>query len=87
MTEIEIFREGVRQLTVAVTEIDQAHASLRDIGMERYAASRVRNRRLDLAELYDHAESLLKDLEASECESCGLLIGQHPVDGCTEWRE
>lgn len=88
MTQIETFREAVRQLTVAVEEIDQAHATLRDVGLHNYAASKVRNqRRLNLEELYDHAESLLRDLEGSECDACGLLIGQHPVDGCKEWRD
>lgn len=88
LTQVEIYMEALRQLEVAVDELDQAHSTLRQVDMERYSASRVRNRgRLTIKEIYEHAESLLKDLNAADCEECGALIVMHPVEGCKEWRD
>ena len=88
LTTVETYMEGLRQLQVAVDELDQAHATLRDVGMDRYSTSRVPwGPRLSLDEIYKHAESLLKDLQTADCDMCGAPVVLHPVEGCEEWRD
>lgn len=60
-TRMELYKQAIEQLQRAVDELDQCHATLKDIGED------VSVDLLDVGELVDR---LLKELKTAECDEC-----------------
>ena len=79
MTQYQIYTEAVRQMETAVAELDQAHATLRDIGLHQYCEPR-RGNPLSAEKLYKRADELLATLRAATCDECGRTLAAHAAD-------
>lgn len=79
MTQYQIYTEAVRQMETAVAELDQAHATLRDIGLQDYTAA-WKGGKLSISTLYKRADELLTVLRRVECDECGRPLADHAQD-------
>jgi hypothetical protein len=79
MTQFEIYTEAVKQMEAAVAELDQAHATLRDIGLHQYSEPWKGNP-LSIEKLYKRADELLATLRRVECDECGRPLAAHAQD-------
>ena len=81
-TQLELWREACEQLTRAVDELDQAHSTLRQIGMAQISA--LGFLKPNIRELYSDAESLLSVIKGFTCDDCAKPLAECE---CPEWRE
>lgn len=82
VSNLETYREALRQLSVAMDEVDQAHATLKDIDL---AWIRTRGG-VGIGNVDGYLESIIKTLEQLECDECGRAINTHPHADCKEWQ-
>lgn len=83
-TRIEIYQQAVLDLERAVSELDQVHASLKDIGFDQITISSVGRLLTDprtILNLVDYAEAMLKELRIAACPDCEHLIDGHEKEG------
>ena len=88
MTNIDLYREAVEQLGVAVDQYDQALATLKDLNLHTgIAAGRRGYRCIDPRVITGEMDDLLAGLKRLECDECGHLVSAHGTPGCpcTEW--
>lgn len=78
MTQYQIYTEAVKQMEAAVAELDQAHATLRDIGLHQYTGPW--RAKLSVETLYERADELLTTLRSVECDECGRPLAAHAAD-------
>jgi hypothetical protein len=74
-TNFELWKQAIEQLTRVVAELDQAHATLKDCGLDDIAAGGYR--KPTIKHLVSDAEGLLKGLQYAKCEECGRRIAHH----------
>jgi hypothetical protein len=81
-TRFEIYKQALLDLERASAELDQVHASLKDIGLH----NTVFGRRADLNNIQDlvaDTDLLLKELREADCPECDHAIANHGrQDGC-----
>jgi hypothetical protein len=75
-TRYEIWKHAVEQLGLAIAALDQAHASMRDVGLDDVPSDPNRNSLLIL-DLVQHAERILEGIKTAECEECFHAIAKH----------
>ena len=69
--------EALAWLTAAYGHLDQAHANLKDIGLD-YVGSDGLRPRLTAEDLVDHCGSLIENLKHEICDNCCGPILDHP---------
>jgi hypothetical protein len=74
---IDQYAEALTWLENAATEIDQAHATLKDLCLDWYGP-----RGLSIRKVSDDVERILKALKEMECDECGKPIKEN----CLCWR-
>jgi hypothetical protein len=82
MKPLEVYREAILQLGVAVDQLDQAHSVLKEIGLHRYTGPLGRR---SMEEVCVDAERVLAQVETLECDSCGRAVAAHQEGECAEW--
>jgi hypothetical protein len=82
--DVELYREALQQLAVAMDQVDQAHATLKDLNLSWIRSGRAPYS-VDIANIYDHLESIAGSLEKMDCDECGRAISGHPHADCKEW--
>ena len=80
------YAEAITQIENAVVELDQAHATLRDIGCEHYNYNSARSgNRRSIRQIHDDAVALLASIQQLGCDSCGRPVNAHVAGECEEW--
>jgi cellobiose-specific phosphotransferase system component IIA len=74
MSALSTFREALLELENAADALDQAHSSLKQLGLHKYRKGSY-GRSIEL--LSDDAFELLKYLRQVECEECGKAMGEN----------
>lgn len=73
-TRFEIYKQALLDLGRASAELDQVHASLKDIGLsDMIITGRLDNFRI--SDLVSNADCLLRELRVAECAEC-----EHPIN-------
>jgi len=81
----QLYGEAIEQLETACNELDQAHATLRDLEME-HTSIRSGQREYDVAGVFRLAATLLDAIKHAQCGQCWEEIAQHPRADCSEWQ-
>lgn len=85
--DLELYREALQQLAVAMDQLDQADAILRDINLAWIASDgRGSQYGLSVSKLHSRLESIVANLEQLDCDECGRAIRNHPHADCKEWQ-
>jgi hypothetical protein len=71
-TRFEIWKQALLDLERAIAELDQVHASLKDVGLDGIDAGGYR--KPTSRQLVIDAEGLLDNLRKADCEECGRAI-------------
>jgi ribosomal protein S27AE len=74
-TRFELWKQAIEQLTRAAAELDQAHATLKDCGLDDIDAGGYR--KPTIKNLVIDAEGLLQELRHAECDECNHRIAHH----------
>ena len=83
ITPVAIYETAKEMLLAACDALDQAHAAMRDAGLERIVSVRG-TYSLEVKQLAKHAELLYAELETAECEHCGHALELHRGSDCDE---
>ena len=75
-TRFELYRQAVAQLRKAVDALDQAHATLKDLKIDKAVEADTLHR-FNARQLCRYMEGLLTDLNTLECEDCGHPLSKH----------
>jgi hypothetical protein len=75
-TRFELWKQAIAQMERAIAELDQAHATLKDAGLDDVTATS-RYNTVTIKDLVRKGQSLLGELREAECEDCGHLIAWH----------
>jgi hypothetical protein len=79
-TRFEIYKQALLDLERAIAELDQVHASLKDIGLQRIIEGSH-----TVGDLVMQGDELLNELRIAECPECDHPIAQHDrSNGCWE---
>lgn len=78
-TRFEIYKQALLDLKRALADLDQVHASLKDVGLDRVNAG---PRDLKIQEIVFQVDRLFHELGRAECPQCTHLITLH-APGCT----
>ena len=74
------YADALTFLERAVDSLDQAHALLREVGMQHAIATRLWGRHASILDAVAMADTLLEDARNARCEyCCNLLVGN---DAC-----
>jgi hypothetical protein len=84
VSNLELYRQAMEQLAAAMDQVDQAHATLKDINLS-WIRSGQGAYSVDIANVYNHLESIAINLEKMDCDECGRAISGHPHADCKEW--
>jgi hypothetical protein len=76
------YAEAIMQIETAVAELDQAHATLKDIGCHQYPGL-IRQRSITQVRL--DADAVLDAMRALDCDTCGRPVRAHKPGECEEW--
>jgi len=82
----QLYGEAIEQLETACNELDQAHATLRDLQME-HTSIRHGQRDITIAGIFRLAATLLDAVKHAECGQCWEEISKHPREGCPQWQK
>jgi hypothetical protein len=79
MSRLETWKEAIQQLGVAVGQLDQAHATLKDLGMENVGDhdAQAYGSVMTLKSVRRHADEILKAAKTADCDECGHAISMH----------
>lgn len=82
----ELYDQAIEQLETAVNELDQAHATLRDISLQDTVVVHTFQRDITIAGIFRLASALLDRLKQVECDTCLDEISRHPLPDCPHWQ-
>jgi hypothetical protein len=77
-TRYQAWQHAVEQLGIAIAALDQANASMSDIGLSRTEGWRS----LRVPDLAEQAEEILTEVIAVECDECFHKVSEHS-GGCS----
>jgi len=81
-TRFEIYTQSLLDLKRSIAELDQVHASLKDVGFHRTLIGRYVDQRT-IKDLVEDAGTLLRELSSAECPECSHRISFHGgASGC-----
>jgi|SRR5579872_1203805 len=89
-TRFEMYQQAIEQLTEAVDALDQAHASMKDAGIQDIDSGfSPIFRGLDIRAVVHHAQKILDELKTAECDECGHALLKHgdAFTGCDHARD
>jgi cellobiose-specific phosphotransferase system component IIA len=74
MSALSTFREALLEIENAADALDQAHSSLKQLGLHRYRKGAYGE---SIESLSEHAFELLKYLRQVKCEECDKALGEN----------
>jgi|KBSMisStandDraft_5_1062788.scaffolds.fasta_scaffold2781228_2 hypothetical protein len=71
---VATYNQAIRFLEEAVEALDQAHACLKDVGMDQVISTKTWGRYVSLLNAVALTDKLLDDARSARCEDCGMLL-------------
>ncbi|HLG97111.1 MAG TPA: hypothetical protein VKX49_12430 [Bryobacteraceae bacterium] len=76
-TRYELWKQSIEQLQQAIDALDQAHATMKSIGLEDVDNGCGGAYRATIKSVCGNAESILEELRTADCDECQHAIQLH----------